>query len=173
MSKRQIGSFASLFVLALILLLTGINIFPSVFRYSSKAHHLGVACAGNLKNIGLGLRMYAGDHDEIYPGKLVDAGRYLAYQPAVFICPSSGTSTGSFGTVDEWTDYVYVKGLAESAPPNTVLMYCSAENHGGEGGNVLFTDGHVEWFDSKRTEGDGETIRSLSDVIGTANKGGR
>ena len=165
MSKRQVGSPGFLFVLALILIFTGINIYPSLFRYPSQVRAVRVACAGNLKNIGLGLKMYAADHDAIYPRRLVDAGRYLAYQPALFVCPSSGTTTGRFETVDEWLDYVYVKGLAESVPPDSVLMYCHPKNHGGVGGNVLFADGHVEWVDVAPSDKNARTFRQILDAV--------
>ena len=75
-----------------------------------------VRCANNLKQIGLALKMYAGDHKEMYPVNLSDSGRYLAYQPKVFICYGSGNRAGDIKTVDEWTDYVYLSGLSEAVP---------------------------------------------------------
>ena len=128
-----------------------------------------ISCSGNLKCIGLGLKMYAGDHGEIYPEKLADIGKYLGFQPSLLRCFGSGNEPGTFETVDEWTDYVYISGLPESVHPSTVLMYCPAKNHKGKGGNVLFADGHVEWFNSKIAERDGMES-SLDEVIGTIGK---
>ena len=108
--------------------------------------------------------MYAGEHGEIYPERLTDIGKYLGFQPALFRCFGSGNEPGKFDTVDEWTDYVYVPGLPESVHPSTVLMYCPAKNHKDDGGNVLFADGHVEWFNAK---GNASGEPSFEDVIGT------
>jgi prepilin-type processing-associated H-X9-DG protein len=57
----------------------------------------------------------------------------------------------------------------ESVHPSTVLMYCPAKNHKGDGGNVLFADGHVEWVNSENTKLDGMDT-SFEDVIGTIGK---
>lgn len=63
------------------------------------------------------------------------------------ICPSSGDTTA-----DTMTSYQFVD---PSNPPPTisgngdsslVVMYEPCENHGGEGANVLFADGHVEFI---------------------------
>ena len=60
---------------------------------------------------------------------------------------------GSLGPpiLNERTDYIYVTGLSEATPPEQVLVYCPPENHGGRGGNILFCDGHVEWFEGSWT----------------------
>jgi len=121
-------------------------------------------CANNLKQLGLGMKMFAGDHDEMFPSKLVDIRRYMADQAKIFICPRSGNKPGTIETVDGWTDYVYISGLSETNSPSEILMYCPIENHGGEGGNILFLDGHVEWFNAEENTS-GET--SFENAIGT------
>ena len=39
-----------------------------------------------------------------------------------------------------------MSGLNADSPPDAVLLYDRKENHNGEGRNVLFVDGHVEWM---------------------------
>lgn len=107
-----------------------------------------ISCANNLKQIGLGIKMYAGDHGKAFPAMLVDTRRYLADQPRLFICPQSGNRPGPIETVDEWTDYVYLSGLTSTSAQDKVIVFCSSKNHDWDGGNILFRDGHVEWFNS-------------------------
>ena len=167
MKKKRIGSIVSWSALAVIV--SAVALCHSVDSARERARR--VSCCSNLKFASVALHMYAADHHETYPGKLAEIGKYWADQPSIFACPSTRNKPGSFDTADEWTDYVYVPGLPESVPPDTVIMYCPAKNHKGEGGNVLFTDGHAEWFNSERTEWDEEVYPSLDDVIGTIGKG--
>jgi len=126
-----------------------------------------IKCANNLKQLGLGMKIYATDHDESFPSKLVDIRNYMADQASLFVCPASGNKSGPIETVDEWTDYVYIVGLSETNAPSEIVMYCPSENHGGDGANIFFADGHVEWFNAK---GNASGEPSFEDVIGTIGK---
>ena len=44
------------------------------------------------------------------------------------------------------------KGLTESAAKTTVLVVEMPENHAGDGVNVLYADGSVEWLDQEKAE---------------------
>lgn len=167
MSEKRVRSallWASVVIVAVVVLC------PAAIS-TSRERARRITCSGNLGSTGLGFKMYAGDHDNAYPDRLVDAGRYVANLPELFVCPSSGNETGSFETVDEWTDYVYISGLGETSSPDTVLMYCPAKNHHGDGGNLLFQDGHVEWFNSEKHCGEDET--SFEDMIRTIREQGK
>ena len=135
-----------------------------------------IPCSNNLKQIGIALKMYAGDHSEMHPDRLVDLGRYVSYQSKLFVCPpysrhsGSGTKPGTFETVDDWTDYVYVSGFAETNAPSEILMYCNPENHDGKGAYILFLDGHVEWFNS---EGNTSGETSFEEMVRTIENRGR
>ena len=114
-----------------------------------------VSCASSLKQIGLGLKMYAGDHGEEFPADLLSIRKYLAGNPRLFVCPVTDSDAGDFEHVDLWTDYRYVHGLTEATEPDRPLAYCRPQNHDGEGGNILFVDGHVEWFNADSDDAGG------------------
>ena len=58
-------------------------ILPAIYWTHPPASR--TVCANNLKQLGLGLKMYAGDHDEMFPSKLVDIRRYMGDQAQVFV----------------------------------------------------------------------------------------
>jgi prepilin-type processing-associated H-X9-DG protein len=120
--------------------------------------------------------MYAGDHREQFPASVKGASRYLAHQAKLFTCASDSARTPTNEIVDMTADnnsYGYrvydvdSSGLrmSESSQPNQLLM-CDKNgtddlptsdvegaaawggNHKGAGGNVMFVDGHVEWYNS-------------------------
>ena len=137
-----------------------------------------VSCASNLKQIGLGIKMYAGDHQEKFPDSIKDIDRYLANQARLFHCPDQTfrTPTNSIENMTAANNsylyrlYVYDTNsarLAESSAPGQLLM-CDKNGEGPpptasvelpgawggnhqkrgtpQGGNFLFVDGHVEWY---------------------------
>ncbi|MBN1360303.1 MAG: type II secretion system protein [Sedimentisphaerales bacterium] len=110
-----------LVVIAIISLLLSVMI-PSLRRARSSA--LRVACAHNLRQIGLGIGMYLGDHDGVYPCAQdpVDPNYWLwmgrgwrqwvepyvggsigVRNPAVLLCPEDRTDPGRY----ESTSYAY------------------------------------------------------------------
>jgi prepilin-type processing-associated H-X9-DG protein len=100
--------------------------------------------------------MHAEDHSGRYPDDLQGCLPYCGGQSNLFFCPSSAqTKRGPL------RKYVYVTGLSETNTPGTVVAYCPSGSHNGDGGNVLFVDGHVEWFESKSTNG----IPSFDQII--------
>lgn len=112
-----------------------------------------IACANNLRQISLGLHMYAADNDGNFPAGL--GAIYPKYVNAekAFDCPagkSDGTprATRRFtlrirGTPDE-PDYNYIAGLTESSDPSEVIVYDLDDNHGGRLRNILRINGRVE-----------------------------
>ena len=109
-----------------------------------------VVCTGRLWSIGLAARMYEVDHSNNV-SIWQPLSNYVGWRNTdMFICPSSEHLPGSFSNVNVWADYILVSGVSTAAPSGTVLAYCSPTNHGGEGGNILFIDGHVEWVETSR-----------------------
>jgi prepilin-type N-terminal cleavage/methylation domain-containing protein len=99
-----------------------------------------IACEENLEKIGLGLRLYASEHQEKFPpnlGELIEDG-YVESERS-FDCPSSQRA----GTAGD-PDYHYVTGYTVSSPSESVLIFDKAENH-KEGKHVLYINGDIEW----------------------------
>jgi hypothetical protein len=164
MSKRKIGSPGFLLALASMVLIYFWLFPPCGCHNNARRRARRVTCANNLKQIGITVNMYAGDHDNLFPDKLRQVTQYVGYQPQLFVCSESRNKPESIETVDKWTDYVYISGLTATSSPNAVLAYCQPKNHKGEGGNVLSVDGHIEWFNAK---GNASGEPSFDDVVGT------
>ena len=132
------------------LLLSGVYFFMLLVPVSTGAPReraRRTACMSNLKQIGLGLRMYSSDHNELFPASLAELAPYVGSNSvSLFLCPSAGHRSGAMHDVDSWTDYTCVPGLSETNAPDTVIAMCSPDHHHGDGANVLFVDGHVEWM---------------------------
>jgi len=117
-----------------------------------------VRCANNLRQIGLACLMYANDHANQYPDNLSVVLRDEDITPEVFVCPSSNDTPARGPTKQALAanltagghlSYIYVgKGLTSAAPADAVLAYEPLANHRGEGMEVLYADGHVEFQSS-------------------------
>jgi prepilin-type processing-associated H-X9-DG protein len=130
-------------------------LLPSLSRARELSKRL--VCAANMKGIGAALEIYAED----YPGqglptlqRLVDL-QYVT--PKQIICPSSDDQPGD-------CSYILVPDASIGAPTGSraVVLYESLSNHGNEGGNFLFTDGHVT-FERKQT---------YEELVGPIQRGG-
>jgi hypothetical protein len=106
-------------------------------------------CTSNLKQIGLACHLFSSDHDEAFPLDL--AAAYPRYVPdaRVLLCPSSGRAKeyagGPASMTPDNSDYCYVSGLKATDPPLCILAFDVASNHEGDGMNVLYLGGNVEW----------------------------
>jgi prepilin-type processing-associated H-X9-DG protein len=112
-----------------------------------------VACMANLRQIGLGMMVYANANNGFFPASLdalpavgVPAGK--AYE-----CPACAGDQAkppvTVGTVVP-SHYVFALPLTRvhvATPASAmVLAYEPLTNHDGRGINVLFADGHAEWL---------------------------
>jgi prepilin-type processing-associated H-X9-DG protein len=119
-----------------------------------------VKCASNLKQLALGMLLYGQRHGGQLPPDLPTL--YLAEDLTAeqFVCPVSGDEIANgmktpavAGKLSDkpHCSYIYVgAGQTISAPSHTVLAYEPASNHSGDGANVLFGDGHVEFLGAKQ-----------------------
>jgi prepilin-type processing-associated H-X9-DG protein len=136
---------------------------PSLCRSRETANR--VKCASNLKQIGLAISLYAQDHGGQYPHLLAVLPSVEDITAEVMTCPSSNderpAATDIAEIVAELTaaemnapghkhcmSYVYIgQALTQkTATETTVVAYEPLENHDGDGTNVLFGDGHVEFI---------------------------
>jgi prepilin-type processing-associated H-X9-DG protein len=128
-------------------------------------------CASNLYQIGLAILLYQQDFGGRYPDTLRRLTETEQIGAAVFVCPQSNdeTSTGSTtgaisddvtaGPAGHRCSYVYVgAGLTDKTVKDpTFVAYEPLTNHDGDGSNVLYGDGHVDW----------ETGADLAKLLGT------
>ena len=117
------------------------------------------ACSSNLKQMGLGVHMYAQDHEEKLPGTtwVKDIWNYVG-NPDIFRCPERPEQGVGYAI----NAAVLNKPMAEIANPSETVLFFET-NLGGDnpvggakdipaegvhngGINVGFVDGHVKWW---------------------------
>jgi prepilin-type processing-associated H-X9-DG protein len=117
-----------------------------------------VKCASNLRQIGQAILLYTNDYQGQYPNTFGDLLMTEDITSMVFVCPSSSdvaavgaTTQAVVANLDTpgHCSYIFLgKGLtAKTVEPDMVIALEPLTNHGGDGTNVLFGDGHVEFFD--------------------------
>lgn len=108
---------------------------------AAKAKAESQQCISNLKQIGLGVRMWANDHHEVFARDFLTMSNELN-SPKILVCPSDEGrprvfSWDQFGPAN--TSYQFLApGLSETAPPNTIMTRCPIHGHVG------LTDGSVQ-----------------------------
>lgn len=121
-------------------LVLGPIILVSIFLPSlSRARELSkrTVCAANMRRIGQAMYIYAqSEPDYAFPDDITRLVTNGLVTPTQFMCPSAPPGTQC---------YYYVPGSAANSAPGIVLMYENPSIHMGEGGNVLYQDGHVRF----------------------------
>lgn len=138
-------------------------LLPSLCKSSETANR--VKCSANLKQIGLAIELYAQENNGHYPPSLAVLMKHEDLTFECLVCPSTNDERLSATTTDEaladlkaaeqnapghkhGLSYVYVGGgmQLKTVPATAVVAFEPLENHQGQGGSVLFGDGHVEWI---------------------------
>ncbi|HEX2973357.1 MAG TPA: hypothetical protein VHP11_13565 [Tepidisphaeraceae bacterium] len=103
-----------------------------------------VPCPSNLRQIGQGLLLYAEDHNGRLPDHLDELMRAADLSPNVLHCPGTVEDPIEPGKGPPPT-YLGAGHLLSDFSAEDIVAYCySKENH--DGANVLFGDGHVDWY---------------------------
>lgn len=152
------GRWPLFILLAAMLLALGFSI---VVSSAPRCRHCGssyerASCASHLKQIGLGILMYSNENQGQYPDRLEDVLLTQDIGPEPFICPSSNDTNAPGATPAEQAanlsagghlSYIYLgKGWNDkTVQPTAVVAYEPLSDH-GEGGNILFGDGHVSFL---------------------------
>ena len=124
----------------------------------ARSKAMRVQIVNQLKQIGLGLMLHAGDHGDRLPSHLADTLKFLGNNPRLLLLPDdSQVLPADFATqsreaqaawIDAHTPFVYVRpgeSLKElKAPMTTVLVYERPKPDDDSNVGVLFADGHVE-----------------------------
>ena len=115
---------------------------PSLARARELAKR--TVCTSNLVNIGTSLVFYANVNDDKLPPDLDTLIDEMDLSSKTFLCPSAAAG---------YEHYIYfpVPRLNDMGPDTPIVLE-DPENHGGEGGNVLFGDTHVEWVSAPKLE---------------------
>lgn len=124
---------------------------PALNRAREQANR--VKSASNLRQIGMGAMLYANEHKGKFPPDLETLYKSEDLNPSVFINPRTTTvppPPGDANAMARWVqehgDYVYLgRGKTTATPADAVLGYEKLDEI-TDGANVLFGDGHVEWF---------------------------
>ncbi len=128
------GGASLLFLPVLIAIL-----LPSLSRARELSKRL--VCQSNLQAITLATKLYLADTDMTsIPIQVLIDEAYL--EPRNTTCPA---------VQDIGSNYVILGMPADpGADPRAVIAYEPKSNHGDEGGNIVFADGHVEFIKGQR-----------------------
>ena len=94
-------------------------------------------CRSNLRSIRFQIEIEAASSINYVPDLQRLANSELDLSKLV--CPSTGHSPGGTNNIGEWTDYIYVGNLHDTAF-DVAMIICPPENHGGRVGHVAYVD---------------------------------
>jgi prepilin-type processing-associated H-X9-DG protein len=130
---------------------------PSLNRARETANR--VKCASNMRQIGQALLLYAVENQGEYPPTLDELLLTQDITPHVFNCPTSAESPAPGETVEDQAanlstgghlSYVYLgSDTGSSSAADQIILYEPLTNHNGDGTNVLYGDGHVEFMSAQ------------------------
>ncbi len=121
-----------------------------------------VQCASNLKQLVLAMLMWSASNNGAFPEKLSVLYPNYVNSLDMFVCPSEGGPVINKERIDSQTTYILRKPPTDTPPSQEVVLYERPSQHGGEGGNAAFADGHVEWLDAERLRKIAEIDRKAS-----------
>ncbi len=158
-SGQAVAGIAVPFVALPIVALLMAIFMPALARTRQTAFRM--VCATNLKGLGSAMLIYANDYDDKYPTPsewcelLVE---HVEVTPKSFLCKGAPEGPCNYAMNEN------AAKLGLKAPPDMVLLFESTpgwnqsggpellttENHQGDGCNILFMDGYVEFVKTQR-----------------------
>jgi prepilin-type processing-associated H-X9-DG protein len=149
----------------LVLPIVAAMVLPALAQAKSKAQ--GIMCMNNMKQMALGVMIYANDHNDLFPGgeNWCDAIQpYVGNNQAVFHCPGGRQGDQSHYGLNKRLSGMELKSVA--SPAQTVLLFESEGGWNVSGGpeavigaprhrntvGVAFADGHVEMVHTSRLQ---------------------
>jgi len=142
---RLIEAFVGVAMLAIV----GAIIFPVFARGRAKARV--TACVSNMKQLALGIQMFAEDYDGRLPGAVTWEEDIMPYvkNEQLFECLSRPRREKGGYAINPLVAGSKLEDIAD--PATTVLLY-EVDEHGqpvyphNDGANFAFVDGHTRWF---------------------------
>jgi len=123
--------------------LAGITL-PALTQAKGKAQQ--IQCMNNLKQIALGMMLYASDNEDKFPPDFKSLDQYLGHSTRVLVCPQDPAGMPDSGA---WADFDFTKCSYEylkpglklntlSSPATTPIARCKFH------GTQAYADGHVQ-----------------------------
>jgi hypothetical protein len=108
-----------------------------------------IKCVNNLKQIGLAARIWALDHNDIFPSDFISITNELANTLDILKCP-----TDKNRTISTWAEVaagnvsyqMLTPGIREDENPQTVAVVCPIHH------NILLLDGSVQQMSEERMQ---------------------
>ena len=141
-----VGAIVVIIVLVLAALVAAVAI-PGFRRAEVRSEQ--TTCMSNLKQLSLGMLMYAQDYDQAFPPRANWQDMIYPYlkNEQIFNCPTTQLGRGSY----EHNSVLDLRKLGTIAQPATSPMLWDTGFANGPGGphnggwNLAFVDGHVKW----------------------------
>ena len=156
--KISILTIAKIAAAVIAFLLISAILGPGLIRLREYRHR--IRCAENLTYLGKAMLIYAGEGDDKYP--IADKWCDLLIEHAE-VTPKSFRCKGAPEGPCNYAMNINVEKMSIASQPDMVLLFettpgwnqvggseiLTTENHQGEGCNILFVDGHIQFVKTK------------------------